>query len=151
MATKGNSKASGGRKPVEPKDNDGEEDIAEAGHNVVKVNRRELKAVVELIDGLYETMESHRGADMERIKTAYDKHADALGIRKKNLRKAVKKHRDAKKEQAAYKEMEPNERDELDALILALGSYASSPLGKAAVERSERQAAAAEMGDGADA
>lgn len=145
---KGNGKGAGARKPRAVKKKDEEtSESAGIGHNF-KVNRRELKAAVDEICSLFDDMESARGEAMAGIKDAYGHFADQLGCTKKNLRKAVKKVRDAQKEQEAYREMEPSEQHELDRLILALGSYADSPLGRAAQERTERAGAAKEMGEG---
>lgn len=146
-ARKGNGKGMAARKPRAAKKTDENGEAARIGHNF-KVNRRELKEAVDEICLLFDDMESARGEAMAGIKDAYGHFADQLGCTKKNLRKAVKKVRDAKKEQEAYAEMEPAEKNELDGLILALGSYADSPLGRAAQERMERTEAAEEMGEG---
>lgn len=119
---------------------------AAKNHNAFKVDRKEAKAVFDRLDRLRSDFESARGEYMADCKSVYESGADTLGIPRKILRKVYGEHVYEQKKQAAEKDLEASEVDAADKLRLALGSYASSPLGKAAVEKAERAEAAAAMG-----
>ena len=116
------------------------------GHNF-KVDRKLTKTAVDAISELFDKKDTANGAWMSKIKDAYEKFANDLGCDKSNLRELVAEHRREMKRQAKEREMEEWKRDELDKLKLALASYVSTPLGKAAVEKAERDEAASELAE----
>lgn len=100
-----------------------------------------IKAYVEKIEAYFAEMESSKGAHMKRCREIRDsidvvyEEAKALGIPKKALRTHVKlRQLEAKKEQLVEK-LGDDEVDEFQAMSEALGEFAATPLGMAALQR----------------
>ena len=102
------------------------EDSPGIGHNLTEIKKKAGPAVTAIIKKI-EEMESDRGNYMSEIKEAYADHAEKIGCPKKLLRKLVKQVRDAQREEAELKEMEPDEREQLETLQAALDN---TPFGK---------------------
>ena len=112
-------------------------DEPKEGSNNFKLNRTECKAFFDRLDNLHDEKETKNAEFMSDIKELYGEASDGLGITKKAIRHVYAQHRQTLKRLAKEKEMEADDQDQVDKLRLALGSYASTPLGKAAVEDAE--------------
>lgn len=117
----------------------------------LKVDRKALKGYIERLDNVHEEKRSTNAGFMSDIKELYQEAANALGVPRKLVRELYAEHEYERKKQEHDKEREAGESMQMDKLRLALGSYANSPLGKAAVERAERDDAEEEMDEHADA
>lgn len=117
---------------------------ADTGHNM-KVNRKEAKALFDRLDAVHAEKASKNGEFMAQIKDLYEEGKNTLGLKGKIIRMIYAEHRFEMKKLEFEKAAEAIEIDQADKLRLALGSYASSPLGAAAVYRREISDAEAEM------
>ena len=116
-----------------------------ATHNNFKVDRKEAKAYFDRLDRVHAEMEEENGRFRADIKDIYAEAGDKLGIRKTIVSEIYREHRYEMKKQARENARDGLDADQADKLRLALGSYAGSPLGKAAIERAERVEAAKEI------
>ncbi len=114
------------------------------GHNY-RVDRRVAKEFFDKLDKLHGQKDESNAGYMADINVQYEKASNALGIPEKLVKKVYKQHRIALRAQEEYAELEAEEKDMYDSLMLAHEFFKSSPLGKAAVERKERDDIAAEM------
>jgi len=114
------------------------------GHNY-RVDRRVAKEFFDKLDKLHAQKAESNAGYMADINVQYEKASNALGIPEKLVKKVFKQHRAALSAQAEYAELESDERDQYDALMLAHEFFKSSPLGKAAIDRKERDGITAEM------
>lgn len=120
---------------------------AEKGHNsVVKVDRAKTKDFFEKLDKLHKDKADDASSFASKIGHLYEQAANTLGTTQKAIKRAYKRHKFEKTWQAEEKELDAQIANETDALVLAAASYSTTPLGLAAQERSERTAAAKEMG-----
>ncbi len=106
------------------------------------------------LDEVHTEMEAAMGAFRSRIKGLYADAADKLGVPKKLIMLDYKLRRAAEKHAAKEKDLETIEKERLAALRAALGPYADSPLGAAALSAAgdtEAAAAAEEAEDMRDA
>jgi uncharacterized protein (UPF0335 family) len=102
-----------------------------------------LKGYVERIDNLKDEMASAKGSYMKTARECRDAINDVLteakdkGIPKKEL-KAVLKARDyTRKADAAREDLEGDAQDTFDAIAHALGLFADTPLGQAAMQAAQ--------------
>jgi Arc/MetJ-type ribon-helix-helix transcriptional regulator len=108
-------------------------------------DREKLQDIVGRIEQCFADLLSERGAYMNRcrgiregITAAYD-DAKAQGIPKKELRALVKTRELERKIAAQFAELEADEQQNYQMIQEALGDFADSPLGAAAVERAKKK------------
>jgi len=114
------------------------------GHNY-RVDRKIAQEHFAKLDRIFADKEESNAGYMADIGNAYEKAASALGIPEKIVKKVFKRHRAEMAAAADYANLETDEKDVFDSLMLAHEFFKNSPLGKAAVERKERQEAAEDM------
>lgn len=103
---------------------DKDKDPPAKGHN--SIDPKKAEAGVKEILKAFDAMEADSGAHRNKIKELYEKHANATGMTRKNLRKEVANIRREKARQAEELEMEQDERDEIEAFRK---SMAGTPFG----------------------
>lgn len=135
-------------KPRAPKKGDDETSSAGIGHNY-RIDGKKAKTAFDRLDRLHKEKQEANAGYMADINTAYEQGATALGIPEKILKKEYRKHKMLMSLENDYANLEPDERDMIDSLDLALGQYKDTPLGRFAMEREELRAAVAN--DAADA
>ena len=92
---------------------DKDEEKPGKGHNSIDAKKAET-GVKEILKA-FTAMEADSGAHRNKIKELYEKHANASGMTRKNLRKEVANIRREQARQAEELEMEQDERDEIEA------------------------------------
>lgn len=124
-----------------PKKDDSETPPAKAviGHNY-RIDAKKAKASFDRLDRIHKEKAESNAGYMADINTAYEQGASALGIPEKILKKEYRKHKLLQSIQDDYANLEPDERDIMDGLDLALGSYKDTPLGRFAMEAAELRA-----------
>ncbi len=90
------------------------------------------KNFVERIINLHTELESESGRIRSEIKDVYDE-AKGAGIPKKLMKAAIKKLRAKEREKSNLAELESDYPGQFEKLMTALGEYANTPLGAAAV------------------
>lgn len=104
-------------------------------------NGDKLKAYIEKIEGYFAEMESSKARHMQRCREIRDsievvyEEAKALGIPKKALRTHVKLRQLETKKMQLVEKLDDDIIDEFKALADALGDFAATPLGMAALQR----------------
>jgi len=119
---------------------------APIGHNY-RVDKKKAKAHFDDLDRLHKEKAETNAGYMADINNVYEKAATALGIPEKIIKKEYKKHKALKAIENDRANLESDERDMLDSLDLALGSFKNTPLGRAAIEQQELAAAAGDDGE----
>lgn len=115
-------------------------DSSSNGFNAVLV-----KKLVQQIESGFADLEIERGTYMQRCKavrgriTGIFEDAKGLGIPTAELKAVIKTRRFEAKASAAREALEAEEREIFDNIREALGDYAETPLGAAAVEAAESQ------------
>lgn len=112
----------------------GDEEAPTKGHNLVELGKQ-IAGFFEGMDKLNNQQEESNGSFNLRKADVKEKTANLTGHSKKHLTKIYKKHRDTLKEEQARAESEPQENDDLDALMAAAESVKDTPLWRAAIER----------------
>lgn len=95
------------------------------GHNIDKI-RKDGEGIVKSYLAKKEAMESDMAGYRSEINDIYTKGAEKLGIKKSVLAKELKRIEKAKKEEAAEKEMAPDEREQTE---LFRSSMEGTPFG----------------------
>lgn len=110
---------------------------------VGEVSGKEAQAIFDQLDRLHDGKEAKNAEYMADINTVYENGCNKLGLRKKVLMHEFKLHRAEIKRKEREAAFDGNEKEELDNLRDALGAFADTALGAAAVSKSEGDAAAA--------
>lgn len=92
-----------------------------------------LKSYVDRLDRLNDELEEQSGALRKDMKEVYEEAADQAGIPTKLLKLVYRQHRFELKRQKKIAELESDERQNLEQLEAALGSFKDTPLGEAAL------------------
>lgn len=111
----------------------------------VRVSKRAMEGYANRYNELLDEKEKMAGETMSDVKNLLEKAANDTGLPRSVLRKALHEDRRQRKDDAAEKEMEPLERQQLNQCRQALGLFADSPLGAHAL------GALASAGKGKDA
>jgi hypothetical protein len=125
-----------------PKKGNGDTPPANAviGHNY-RIDPKKAKASFDRLDRIHKEKAESNAGYMADINNAYEQGASTLGIPEKILKKEYRKHKLLQSIQDDYANLEPDEKDIMDGLDLALGSYKDTPLGRFAMETAELRAA----------
>ena len=97
------------------------------------IDKKATEDFFRRLDNLHDDFESASGEFRADVKALYNEAADTLGVKKGMFRHAFQTYRSAKKRAEKEAGLEQGERDELDLIRSALGDYATTPLGKAAL------------------
>jgi uncharacterized protein (UPF0335 family) len=96
------------------------------------------------IEGLMADLRSEKGAYMNRcrgiresISSVFDKAKDS-GVDRKALKHEIKVRERDRKSDEEYEDLEADQRDQVELIRNALGNYADTPLGQAAMSRAQR-------------
>jgi hypothetical protein len=107
----------------------------------------DVQSAVQNIENNYAELASERGVYMQRCKRIKEDMAQNFdeagnkGISKKLLKKIIKERELERRIYALGDDLEPDEVSEIEMLKDKLGEFANTPLGKAAMERAEGNAA----------
>lgn len=105
-------------------------------HNM-RVDKKVARKFFDQLDALHDQKASSAASFASRIGDTYETGKNELGVSMKAFKEAYAEHKWEKAKQARRAEMEAEIRDQVDRIVLAVASYASTPLGKAAAERDE--------------
>ena len=101
----------------------------------------DVQHAVKAIEQRYTELATERGKYMQicrRVREEMASNYDAAGlngISKKLLQKIIKERDLERKIDGLTKDLEPDERHELEMLVEALGDFGDLPLGRAAIDR----------------
>jgi len=108
-----------------------------------------LREIVKKYDELNEELASEKGAFMKRARTIGDRRKNLLveakqrGIPTGILTKTLKVRDHIHKAQGIRDDLEPDDQHQFDTMAKALGGFADTPLGEAAMKSAAERAAAA--------
>ena len=115
------------RTPKEPKP-----DAPSIGDNIDAI-RAAAEPIFDKLDRINDQRESKIGEFMSDIKSVLDEGANDIGVPRAILREVYNEHRRKVKQAAKAKELEPSERDAMEALRDAMGL--DTPFGEYAAKR----------------
>ncbi len=114
------------------------------GHNF-KVDRTGTRDAFKRVDALNDQIEDVKAKKAEKIgelngdkRQLIEDVCNDLGCSQKAFKEVYKEHRDEILRTRRLEAMDDTDRDQADKLRQALETYASTPLGKAAIDRAER-------------
>lgn len=115
--------------------------MTEGSNGAEGFDQEKVKGIVSQIEGHLGDLLSERGAYMNRcrgireaITSVYD-DAKAMGIPKKELRAIIRTRELERKIEQTREDLEADERETFEQLSEALGDFANTALGQAAVRR----------------
>lgn len=96
---------------------------------------KEIKGYADDIAGWLAKLDQYKATVMGRVNGIYDKAAER-GVTKKLLKSSVKELRDEEKKAKAFAKLTADEKAERKLIREALGLFADTPLGQAALQAS---------------
>lgn len=107
------------------------EDEDRANH---QVRAKDVEAFFTRLNNLHDDFESKAGEFRADAKALYAEAAESLGVTRKVFKHAYQVHRSKKKLEAREAEFEDSERQNLELIRAALGEFADTDLGRAALQ-----------------
>lgn len=98
-----------------------------------RIETDKVAAFFKRLDNLHDAFEAHAGEFKSDCKELYAEAAEALGSSRKVFKHAYNTHRSRVKLAKKEAEFEESERHDLDLIRAALGDFADTPLGNAAL------------------
>jgi len=113
-----------------------------------------VHSLVGRIEGLFGDLLSEQGTYMARCRNIREsiagvyEEAKVRGVPKKELKKVIETRKLEAKIRSLYEDLETESQEAFDQIMDALGDYADTPLGQAAVTKAETKGKASGRGKG---